>query len=404
MKGSENVENVENVKNVDSLAILHDHLRAGTAALRERPWDELRRAWNELIDDVLDARSTFWRSDASDGSEDLEAVVCAESGMHPRTLHASLRAALGRYRLPAQSPAPSRAVEPMAAVLAGNVPVLAPQVLLPALLRRRGALIKPASDAPAFTERFVATLQRKLSLSEPAYRARSWRSGGEDDRDLVQHFERIAVYGGEAAVHRYTAMRRNTDQMALFGPRFSVGVLSDRVTPDLDGLARDAALFEQRGCLSVKVVYLLEPSRSSVQFGLDLARALDEAAEALPPSDDLAGSSAARQWFDVARLTGKQTFGTPGRSAVVLDEVGAELPPGGRSVSLRPVTENELTTQLHAHLHHIQGMAWTGVPALPGPLQELATAGAWRVAPAGRLQETAPDWRNGGIDLVEWLA
>lgn len=379
------------------LQSLHDKLRAGTETLRSLPARDLTIAWEALVADVLDQRSTFW-------DPKFEEAVAAETGMHRRTLHASLRVGLDGLRCPDRFPVESRTAEPMAAVLAGNVPVLAPQILLPALLRRRGALIKPASNAPTFTERFVDALRSRLGISRTAYLSVRWPGGDELDRVVGTLFDRIAVYGGEGAVARFANLERTADQMVLFGPKSSVALLSDHVAPDLDGLARDVALFEQRGCLSVTTVYLLEPHGSPHELAAGLSRALDALAEALPPAADMAATSAARQWMDVARLTGRPAFGTPGRSGVVVDAPGAGRSPGGRSVSVRPTTVEELTPILTADRDRIQGLSSTGIVSIPEGILDLAHASAWRIAPAGELQHAGIDWRNGGVDLIEWLS
>lgn len=324
--------------------------------------------------------------------------------MRPKTLHASLQAALAGLHFPVRAPEPSAEATPVAAVLAGNVPVLAPQVLLPTLLRRRGALIKPASAAPSFTERFVARLQERIVLPEPAFLTRRWRGGTRDDEELVHCFDRIAVYGGSESIKRFADLRRSCDQLVLFGPKSSVAVLWSETPPDLDGVARDVALFEQRGCLSVRVAYLVAPHTDAPSaIAAALSRALDRTASQLPPSGNLADASAARQWLDLARLSGQPAFGVPGRSGVVVDDPSADRPPPGRSVSVRAVSRDELLTQLNERREHIQGLAWTGIDAPPTALMELATRAAWRVAPAGRLQETDADWHNDGIDLLHWL-
>lgn len=379
------------------LATVHQRLRAGTEALAALSDEDVAAAWNDLIGDVLDPASPFW----ADG---FEVEVGAEAGMHPETLHASLGAALGDFRFPRRPPVPRPTRRPMAAVLAGNVPVLAPQILLPSLVRRRGALIKPASEAPRFTERFVEALQTNLQMADPAFVTARWRGGGDTDRELLRRFDRIAVYGGEEATARFAALGPAPGQLALFGPKFSVGIVSDQTPPDLDGLARDVVLFEQRGCLSVKIVYLLTPRASPAEIAEALSRALDRVAASLPPAVDLASSSGARQWLDVARLLGREVYGSPGRSGVALDEVDAALPPGGRSVSVRTLGAEETLDHLAAMSQRVQGISWTGLTELPPGLARVAETAAWRLAPVGHLQETGPDWWNGGIDLFEWLA
>ena len=380
----------------EGIAAIHQRLQAGTEVLRSLAPDAVGAAWNRLMAEVLDPNSSFW-------TNAFEEEVAAEIGMHPQTLQASLSASLQGYELSDNPPLARSSAGPVAAVLAANVPVLAPQFLRAALLRRRAALVKPASGAARFAERFVDSLQRELALPETAYLTRRWDGGNLDDEHLARDFERIAVYGGAETVARFAELEQAPGQMALFGPKASVAVVSDRGEIDYRALARDIALFEQRGCLSLQIVYLLRPCSSAGEIATELSHALDTICQTLPTPDDLAAASAARQWVDVARLQGHEATGTPGRSAVVVEAPGAPFPPGGRSVSLRVVHSDDLIPRLRAAQERIQGLCWAGMASPPTAILQLAEQASWRLVPAGQLQQAGPDWLNGGIDLLQWL-
>ncbi len=142
-------------------------------------------------------------------------------------------------------------------VLAGNIPGLAVQSLLPALLLGRPLLLKSASAEPWFAPALVAALVAREPALADAYAAVAFT--GDDAEALCR---RLRERRSPARLRRRDRRSRasppaSAPRLVAHGPKASVAF----VGADVDslatarGLARDIALFDQRGCLSVQAVY-----------------------------------------------------------------------------------------------------------------------------------------------------
>jgi len=176
--------------------------------------------------------------------------------------------------------------------------------------------------------------------------------------------------------------------------------------------ARDVALFDQRGCLSVHAV-LVQDSRNDGDAARHLAEVLaaelEMSAEALPPGPaDAARSAAVRAVRDEADMAGLWTAPLARRRGTVLVDFRnpARLDsPGLRTVRVVPVASFEgLQTQLEPWRGRIQGVSVAGRIA-ESTLDFLRHLGVSRFAAAGELQATdAATWHNGGRAPLEIYA
>ncbi|HYN21076.1 MAG TPA: acyl-CoA reductase, partial [Thermoanaerobaculia bacterium] len=170
------------------------------------------------------------------------------------------------------------------------------------------------------------------------------------------------------------------------------------------GLARDIALFDQRGCLSVAAVYTsADPEKLATRLAEDLA----ELARWWPPGP--AGPellAAVQQARLEAEMRGLWIADLPilAGTVVVEPEPAFRPSPGLRTVRVHPLPDLELLPELLS--------PWRG------KLQGVALAGedAWRLAPAlaelgisrcaapGNLQSPDVSWHNGGIHPLHALS
>jgi hypothetical protein len=312
----------------------------------------------------------------------LEAVLAGATGEPARRLLAP----------PAARPEPGFSL----IVLASNLPGLAVQPLWRALARGSPALLKSASAEPLFAAAFAAALARREPLLGGAVAAATWRGGDEElEAPLLAAAREIVAYGEAATIADLA--RRAPGRVVAHGPKTSLGLVSaeaDR-SAAADGLARDVALFDQRGCLSVQAVFT---AGDAAALAGELARALAERAEAWPPGEPTLGESAAVQQLRAeAEMRGLHQPPLPLAAGTVIVEPDAVFhpSPGLRTVRVHPVADwSALEAILGPWSGLLQGAAVAG--ELPPEVEVLLRRqGVSRIAPAGELQRAGVDWDDG---------
>jgi hypothetical protein len=293
-------------------------------------------------------------------------------------------------------------------VLAGNLPALAVQPLLPALALRRPLLLKSASGEPLFAPAFVAALRRRLPPLGEGIAAVTWAGGdAELEAPVLAGAGRVLAYGDHAAVADLE--RRAPGKVADYGPKLSFGVLgTDAVAADAAaGLARDVALFDQRGCLSVQAVFVAGEERARA-LATALVRELADLAAILPPGPlDAGAASRVQQLRGEAELLGSLVGRQPlAAGTVLLESAAAPLAPspGLRTVRVYPLGSlDELPARLADWRGLLQGAALAGAEAR-GLAGALAGLGVSRLTAPGELQTADAAWHNGGRDPLAVLA
>ena len=286
-------------------------------------------------------------------------------------------------------------------ILASNIPGLAVQSLLPALLLGRPLLVKSSSSEPWFAPALVAALVAREPALADAYAAVAFT--GEDGEAFAAAFENVdplLAYGGATAVASLAA--RFGTRLVAHGPKASVAF----VGADVDslatarGLARDIALFDQRGCLSVQAVYT-EGDPDELAAALAWALALENARLPHGPIDP-AIAAAVQQLRAEAELkhgTRRELHLALAEGTVLVEDGLFFRPvPGLRTVRVHGV---ENLRDVLAALAPWKGKLQGAVLAGPTPARlsaDLLLLGFSRFAPAGELQSADASWANGGID------
>jgi hypothetical protein len=171
-------------------------------------------------------------------------------------------------------------------------------------------------------------------------------------------------------------------------------------------LARDVALFDQRGCLSVQAVFTagLAPARALAGA---LAAELATLAATLPPGPlDPAAAARVHQLRAEAEMRGLGLPQPPLGSGTVLlaPEPRLTPSPGLRTVFVHPLASLAAVPRLLAPWRGmLQGAALAGDDAwaLAG---DLAALGLSRLVAPGELQTPDAAWHNGGHDPLAALA
>lgn len=388
--------------NPESLGRVAAALRDGAAALREIPVEDLLAAWGDTVSIFLRPSSLERRA--------LDPQLARLSGLSREGLKAGLEAVLGGVRkepaaalLARARPAPAEA-GPVLAILASNLPGLAVQPLLPSLLVRRPMLLKSATAEPLFAPAFLSALTRREPRLAGALAAATWTGGDKKlEAPVLQEVGTVLAYGEQETLDDLA--RRAPGKVIGYGPKTSIGIVaaSADVRTAAEGLARDVALFDQRGCLSVVAVYTAGDAQ---ELSERLVGALLDYARRWPPGPVVRSLSAAVQHARLnAEMHGLRVADMPLRQGtVILDpDPGLRPSPGLRTVRVHPLEDlSRLPEILTPWKGRLQGAALAGEEAWALE-PRLIQLGFSRFAAPGELQSPDATWTNGGIDALAAL-
>ena len=168
------------------------------------------------------------------------------------------------------------------------------------------------------------------------------------------------------------------------------------------GLARDIALFDQRGCLSVQAVYT-EGDPEELAAALAWALALESAR--LPHGPIAPATAAAVQQL---RAEAELRRGQPSTDldlelavGTVLVESETLLPSGARPANRQGARRREAAAMSSPRSRPGKGNCRVRCSPDPPPPRSppiFPLLGFSRLAPAGELQSADASWANGGID------
>jgi hypothetical protein len=290
----------------------------------------------------------------------------------------------------------------VAHVLASNVPALALPAIALGCLAGAAVLVKSGradpESAPAF-HRALAAVDPDLAATVVAT---YWPGGdGTLEAAVLGRADVVVATGGETALASLAA--RVPGRLIAHGPRTSVaaidrGALLDAAAADslARDLALDIALYDQRGCLSPRAVYVTGGDAAVTRaFAERLARALDEAAIRLPPGPagarERAASTLARagaEWEP-----GAAALGGPGGTVVCDERPEFRATPGRRTVRVHPLAAPETLPPLLPP-GEIECIGVAG-DRLALPADALRARGVARICPVGRMQRPPLSWPRG---------
>ena len=201
--------------------------------------------------------------------------------------------------------------------------------------------------------------------------------------------------------------------MVAYGPRTSLGAVARGADPAAlaPGLARDVALFDQRGCLSVAAVYVEGSEEEARKWARALARAARALAVRWPPGPvDPETAGAVQQVRAEAELRALARYEVAPELAagtVVVEPNATFQPtPGLRTVRVHPIPDLIRLPELLAPWRdRLQGVALVGNPETPGDRLRVALRdlGISRITEPGKLQHPDALWHNGGVDPLQAL-
>jgi len=408
-----------------------ERLRAAQHGLRQRTAREVVQSLCRVFD--------LWRSADSTYAKALETELPGATGFGPEMIREGLRLGLEGWsgdafrhlvhaelgdtdRLDDASSEPVRGFEPTSVLLAGSIPMPSLLAMLLPLVLRSTVLVKTASRDPV-TPRLVADSLASVDprLAHCIEVVEFERADAEAARAFFAS-PCIVATGSDETLAQVRRLVAPSQRFVQHGHRMSIAVLGPEA---LDASSRrgtaervslDIALWDQLGCLSPLVIFVVAPSERAAasEFGAALARALEDA-EARWPRGAIEPEAAAaiasqRSEAQMRASLGRnvQLHASEGTSwtVVVEDDASVRPSPLHRFVRVVPVRSiDALRGALAPYGSHLAGVALAGFGDEEAMLaRALLSLGASRVCAPGRLQAPPLDWPRDNQTLLLSMA
>ena len=365
--------------------------------------------WNErLVRETLEGMARTWTHEA------LTGLVDAELG---GTASLDGFVADPRWSGPGQRRRRALGSPVVLQVLAGNVPGVAITATIRALLVRSGVLCKLRESEPGLLPLFARLLAAEDTILGDCVAATWWPGASFPAawREWAGWAGKTVVYGGDVTVEAVRRSLPADTEIVTYGPKTGVAVvLADSLPSAAASLARDVCAYDQQGCVSPRLVYVV--GESTRPFVEHLAASLEDLTEQHPPPSPTAAEAvairAARAAFEFSGYDdGRSAVESPGES---LDwTILSSEDPAARTESLPRVlwvhrvpdlqTLEEVLRPLEGR---IQTVGYCGTQELTKLTRIGARLGVSRIAPFGSMAWPPPDWRHEGkhqlLPLVNW--
>lgn len=300
-------------------------------------------------------------------------------------------------------------------VQAGNVPGVGVTGMIRGLLVRSGLLVRPSRSEPGLAALFARSLADLAPILGRSVAVCWWPSDGDATwRPVTKRSGKVVVYGGDDAVRHVRARVPGDTELVPYGPRLGVAVLlpDASVQGAARRLAEDVCAYEQRGCVSPRVLLTPRSLRD------EAARAVDESLSEWVKQNDTAPLSP-DEAAELRRLRGRAEFPAEGDARLVSGPgelrwtVLAGGDPALRSEALPRVVRvhgvegiGEIGRLLESLEGRVQALAYAGREGLRELADAAAAAGVSRICPVGSAAWPPADWRHDGrhqlLPLVRW--
>lgn len=313
---------------------------------------------------------------------------------------------------------------------AGSVPGVSATSMIRSLLVKCPVLLKPGRGDTVLASLFARALAAAAPELARAVAVVYWPGGegGPLEEHALATADRVVAYGSLELIRLLRRRIPPATPLVAYHHRLSAGAVARECAdpaPEagsvLGAAARAVATFEQRGCVSPRIIWIEKGGAlSPPAWAAQLFDALESVAAELPPgAASLPAASARRQererWMlREAAGTGHRIFSRSPEGAAVLYEpdpfAPLRLPAAGRTAVVRPIEcLSRLPTALGAGRSILQTLALAAPPTRIGGLAEiLAASGVRRVASFEEQPWPPAWWRHDGTGplqaLVSWAA
>lgn len=386
--------------------------------------------WRAAAENVLPAITGYTPAMIRRGLDDYLSIFKRDN------LKALVRVELGdldildEFRERRIVPGRSRAFGPALTthIFSGNVPGLAAQSLLAALLLKSASFGKLASGEPIFAGLFVRSLIELEPRLADCFAVTWWPGGGALELEAVAFAQSDAVvaYGADAAIRSIAERVPLGVRFLPYGHKLSFGVIGREALGSASKArqlaaraAYDVAKFDQQGCVSPHLFYVEAGGTVTPQSWAELLAAeLERFGGNMPRGtltpQDSAAVAAFRRDADfrasvdpdaVALLTPDTHTG----ATVIFDADPAFTASClNRTVLVKPLVQAEAIVDL---LHPVRAFVQTAALALDPARRDalaarLGAAGVTRICAVGKMPDPDPAWHHDGrfnlLDLVRW--
>ncbi len=406
----------------------HGRLAHAGAALRERSlpnrlaavarvlddWTRPDSPWRRELIESFAGTTSFSRGTVAEGIES------ALRAWQPERFIAAAERELACVLAASGGARPTRTLAPYdwTAVLAGGtIPMPTLLSSLIPLVLGSPVLLRETSKDPVTG----ALLARSLAERDAGLaRAFDHIEFPADDPEALTSFLAapcIVATGSDETMHAIAARLQGDQRFVAYGHRVSIAILGPQTPSDRDrvvrGLALDVARWDQTGCLSPVVAFLVALEEGAQRdLARDIAQALDALATAMPRGE-LPMSARALHATELAsarmRAASDRAFVCEGRDAVVVLETDTRARPSPLHRFLRLVPLPSLAA-LDGAVANLDGPLSNVAIAGFEPderiqlASELARRGASRITGPGELQTPPIDWPRDGLPLFTPLA
>jgi hypothetical protein len=341
---------------------------------------------------------------------------------HAESLHTLLRAELGDGRALDQSIAdPAVAGKQIAAfgfpltfhVFSGNVPGVAVTSLVRALLVKSAALGKTGSGEPVLPVLFAKALAQTAPRVAECLAVTYWPGGSAHlDQRAAELADVLVLYGGSDAVRHYGALAAGR-KLVVHGPRLSFGIVKDTTAATLPrDVAQSVAAYDQQGCVSPHLVYVVGDESHAQRFALAIAEELRTIEPALPR-----GRLTAEEAVAIRNARTAAEFGTDsellatdadGFSVIYESSPEFRLSCLNRVLYVKPIAAARDILPLLPEGLDLQSVAMAGFPAAEHAelARALGRAGVSRITSFAALPWPPMHWHHDGSaplrELIRW--
>lgn len=303
---------------------------------------------------------------------------------------------------------------------AGSVPGVTVMSIIRALLVKSPVLAKPGAGDVALTAAFARHLGRLDPRLGAAAAVQYWPGGTAPwarwEKELFAAADQVVVYGSDATVESVRARTPASIRLIEHGHRIGVAVVDPTGDPGaVSDAARAVALFDQEGCVSTHLFFVLGDRAAAREWSGALADALSEIEFALPPGHVPAGELSAihqmRGLLEMEAASGRDTelwYRKGLRWTVILGGLDGFSPAGGRTAWVIPAADVAACLQALSPLSPVLqtvGIAGIGEER-QGLAEGLARIGATRVVPLREVAFPGAEWLHDGHrplrELVRW--
>jgi hypothetical protein len=307
-------------------------------------------------------------------------------------------------------------------VFSGNVPGIAVTSIVRSLLVRTAVLGKTAAAEPVLAPLF-ARLLADADAEVGACVAVTWWRGGNTELEnaALQRAGMVVHYGGADAIASLRRRAPDHVQFVEHGPRISFVVVQADIA-DLSRSARDTAdavaMFDQQGCVSPQLAYVIGGVDAARSFAAGVAARLRELAATLPRASlDVGEATAIRELRTRAEfraIAGEdvELFDDAGFDWTVVFDSDPRFEGSclNRTLIVKRVdTLDALITVVRPFRQLLQTVGLAGFEGdeLAAAAAALAEAGVTRIAPIEAMPWPPMDWHHDGRgplrELVGWV-